>query len=312
MPAVRAASRAGARTGAKTRTPSRARRRSRATLGMKLGAWARAQVRSVHYRKESRLAVAALAIAAVLGLGGLLAVASGAADDAGKAIASATAGAARGAGLAVRQVTPQAPDGGPLTEARRAQVLEAAAVPPGGVMFAIDPGAIRARVEKLAWVESARVLRLWPDQLVIIATPRRPVALWQKDGRFAMIDGSGAALSGFAARPVSGLPLVVGAEAGAAAPALLAALGARPAIQERTAAAIYVDARRWTLQLASGASVLLPAQGIEGALDQLVALQADMGLLDRPLDRIDLRHKGALLVRLRGEESPAAPAPNPV
>jgi cell division protein FtsQ len=306
MPAVRAASRAGARTGAKTRTPSRARRRSRATLGMKLGAWARAQVRSVHYRKESRLAVAALAIAAVLGLGGLLAVASGAADDAGKAIASATAGAARGAGLAVRQVTPQAPDGGPLTEARRAQVLEAAAVPPGGVMFAIDPGAIRARVEKLAWVESARVLRLWPDQLVIIATPRRPVALWQKDGRFAMIDGSGAALSGFAARPVSG------AEAGAAAPALLAALGARPAIQERTAAAIYVDARRWTLQLASGASVLLPAQGIEGALDQLVALQADMGLLDRPLDRIDLRHKGALLVRLRGEESPAAPAPNPV
>jgi cell division protein FtsQ len=312
MPAVRAARRAGARAGAKARAPARPRRRGQATLGMKLGAWARAQVRSVHYRKDSRIAVAGLAIAAVLGLGSLLAVASGAADEAARAVASAAAGAARGAGLAVRQVTPQAPDGGPLTEARRAQVLEAAAVPPGAVMFAVDPAAIRARVEKLAWVESARVLRLWPDQLVIIATPRRPVALWQRDGRFAMIDKSGAALSGFALRPVSGLPLVVGAEAGEAAPALLAALSARPAVEERTAAAIFVGERRWTLQLATGAHVLLPEQGVEGALDQLAAIQARMGLLDRPLDRIDLRHKGAMLVRPLGEETPAAPAPNPV
>jgi cell division protein FtsQ len=44
-------------------------------------------------------------------------------------------------------------------------------------LLALDPAAVKARVETQGWVEQARVERDWPNQLVITIRERTPVAL---------------------------------------------------------------------------------------------------------------------------------------
>ena len=69
-------------------------------------------------------------------------------------------------------------------------------------------------------------------------------------------------------------------------------------------AAERVDGLRWNLVLKDRTVVKLPDAGEADAIEQLAALQASIQLLDRPVEMIDLRIPGQLVVR-------PYPAPKP-
>ena len=310
MPAMTARRAAAARaTGrAKPRNPRpRGTARTQAPgLGMMLGAWARARARELAYRDSARGAVlGGIALAVVSGLL-LIAALAGALDAAGRAISAGATDAMRGAGLAVRQVSVSDFSGAPLAEERRLEVLTAAAAPTGEPMTGVDPAVIRTRVADLSWVEEARVLRLWPDQIVILVRERAPTALWRGPDGLAFIDPTGAVIGPAPAGAIGVRPLILGAAAPAEAPALLQAVQARPEIADRFVAARHVGARRWTVTLRSGAEALRPAGAAEQGLDRLVALHRRTNVLDLPVARIDLRHPRQVLVRPQN----AAPVPS--
>ena len=48
--------------------------------------------------------------------------------------------------------------------------------------FTVDVKSLKARVEKLAWVDTAAVRRKWPDTLVIHITEQKSLALWADGG----------------------------------------------------------------------------------------------------------------------------------
>lgn len=312
MPAMTARRAAAARatTRAKPRTarPRGTGRKATAGLGMKLGAWARARARELAYRDGARGAlIGGAALAVVSGLL-LVAALAGALDAAGRAISTGTADAMRGAGLAVRQVSVSDFAGEPLSEARRLDVLAAAAASTGEPMAVVDPGAIRTRVADLAWVEEARVLRLWPDQIVILVRERAPTALWRGPEGLSFIDPTGAVIGPAPAGALGVRPLILGTSAPAEAPSLLQAVQARPDIAARFVAARHVGERRWTVTLRSGAEALLPAGAAEQGLDRLVALHRRTNVLDLPVARIDLRHPRQVIVRPQNA-APVPPAP---
>jgi len=114
------------------------------------------------------------------------------------------------------------------------------------------------------------------------------------------------------------LPLVVGEGAPQAAPALLDALAAQPAIQKRVTAMVRVGDRRWDLYLTNQVEVLLPQGHETAALTRLALLDAEDRLLERPLVAIDMRQADKLIIRLRpapvppvvtATSSASAPAP---
>jgi cell division protein FtsQ len=74
-------------------------------------------------------------------------------------------------------------------------VLDAIGVTPGGPLVGFEPARARRLLENLDWVKSARVHRLFPNQLEIHIVERQPFAIWQRDGRFHVIDDAGVALS---------------------------------------------------------------------------------------------------------------------
>lgn len=179
------------------------------------------------------------------------------------------------------------------------QIMTALGITTGDPILGFSVDAARTRLEALTWVRSAVVERQLPGTIRVTLTERAPFAVWQKDGKFALIDRAGnvvtdSDIAAFADK----LPLVVGTGAsGAPAATLLDALALQPDVLQRLVAAVRVGERRWNLCLTSGAEVLLPEGAEQPALARLVELQTSKALLDRPLQEIDLRLPDRLRLR---------------
>jgi cell division protein FtsQ len=195
------------------------------------------------------------------------------------------------------------------TPAAEGEILAAANVRPGVSLTALDLAAIRARVEKVGWVASARVIRLLPSSLEIVVVQRPLMAVWEHAGRAIVVAANGTPVTAVDPRAFPALPLIVGAGANTAAAAFLPVLARHPGVMNKTKALVRVDDRRWNLKLSGEGVVLLPPEDEEGALQRLEALQARAKILDLGLARIDLRDPEMVVVRPRGAATPAA-APN--
>lgn len=160
----------------------------------------------------------------------------------------------------------------------------------------------RQRIESLSWVDQATVERRLPGTVVVFLKERRPFAIWQNQGKFALIDRNGQLVANQNLAEFHQLPLVVGAGAPVAAATLIDALTDRPELQKRVVAAVRVGERRWNLRLNNGADVMLPEGHEVEALDRLMDLQQQHALLDRPLVAIDMRLGDRLVLRPRPEE----------
>ena len=299
MPAIRQARRAPAKRAPAPRPRQRSpqRRADGSAWTMKLGAWAHARMRAARHDSLTRKILMAVTCISVVALLLVLAAGLGVLENMGRGISQSAANTARSMGLAVRVVNVQAPVGLEMSEYQRAEAQAIAGIVPEEVMFGVDPNQIRARVADLPWVESVMVRRLWPDQIQIVITPRAASALWQENGKLTFIDATGRKLGRAKVTSAQGFALVVGPNAGPAAPALFAALAPYREVANRTSAAIRVGDRRWTLRMKSGGDILLPETNMAAALAQLDQLQISHRLLDRPYARLDMRTSGTLILR---------------
>ncbi len=175
----------------------------------------------------------------------------------------------------------------------------------GDPILGFSVEAARARIETLSWVEHATVERRLPDTLVVALAERRPFAIWQNHGQFAVVDRAGLVVANQEASKFD-LRLIVGAGAPAAASLLLDALTERPSLDKRVSAAIRVGERRWNLRMTNGTDVMLPEGAEIAALDRLLLLQQDQAVLDRPLQAIDMRLPDKLVLRPMTEAKPDA------
>ena len=137
-------------------------------------------------------------------------------------------------------------------------LLAAIGVKPGGSLIGFDAVQARSILENLDWIESAKVQRLFPNQLAVEVKEREPFAIWQRGQNYYVIDKLGAAMSGLEAAQLVRLPLVTGEGANVAAADLINQLSGYPGIMLQVKAAARVGSRRWTLYLDNGITVQLP------------------------------------------------------
>jgi cell division protein FtsQ len=217
-----------------------------------------------------------------------------AADAADLAYASRGLVADRFAGLGFRLSEVHLEGASPASQK---EILDAAAITPGVPILGLDLNAIRARVERVAWVDHARVIRLLPDTLVIAVQQRPLMAVWQHDGRLDVVAADGRIDPTVDPRHFVALPRIIGPGANIDAVNLLPVLAKRPALMTRVRAIRRVDERRWDLLLKGGGTILLPDTDETGALDRLDRLDRAGHILDLGLARIDLRNPNFVVVR---------------
>jgi cell division protein FtsQ len=241
----------------------------------------------------------------LLGAGALGAVGVGLyiADPAGRVQSMMENAAALGeaAGLEVREVILEGRANTP-----QELVQAALGVRRGDPMLAFSPAEARARLETIAWVESAHVERRLPGTILVRLTERTPFAIWQHQGRFSIIDREGRVVTSDTLDAFGPLPLVVGAGAEKHGGALYDLLAAHRAVLDRTQAMVRVGERRWNLRLHNGMDVLLPEGQEAPALNRLAEMHARHAVLDRPLLAIDMRLPDRMVLR-----QPPVPEPTP-
>ncbi len=185
-------------------------------------------------------------------------------------------------------------------------LLAAAGLRRGDPILAVSPEVVRRRIEAMSWVASAAVERRLPDTVAITIVERKPIALWQHNDKFALIDARGDNLGPVADESASTLPLVVGGDAPSHASTLLSMLATHPDLAKRVQASSWIGGRRWDLKMDNGVEVKLPEDGVAEALQQLADAEASSRVLERDVAIIDLRLAGKMIVRLAHDLPPPA------
>jgi cell division protein FtsQ len=178
------------------------------------------------------------------------------------------------------------------------EVLAAAGVTARTSLLFLDVEAVRNLLQANPWIAEATVQKFYPGRLQIEIKEREAFALWQKDGKVAVISVDGTTLAPLIDRRFAALPFVVGPGAETKARGFLAILDRYPAIRDQVRASILVADRRWNLKLRNGIDVRLPEADPAGALALLASLDRDKRLLTRDVTAVDLRLPDRVTVRL--------------
>jgi cell division protein FtsQ len=192
----------------------------------------------------------------------------------------------------------------------RKQLTQDEVLATGGVngrssLLFLDAEAVRDRLKANPWIADATVLKLYPSQLQIDIVERSAFALWQQDGRLAVIADDGAVLQPYVSRRFTSLPLVVGKGAETRARDFLALLDRYPQVRAVTKAVIFVGERRWNLRLKDGLDIRLPEIDVGNALATLSTLDKEDRLFSRDIVAVDLRLPDRLTVQLSDDAAKA-------
>lgn len=143
-----------------------------------------------------------------------------------------------------------------------------------GNFFTVDLDATRTAIEKLPWVRSAAVRRLWPDGLALTLEEHEAVAQWRHlNGEPGLVNKQGEVFVADLPENASALPRFSGPEGSAAEiltrhdafNAALAAIG-------RSASSVSLSQRRaWRLKLDDGAVIDLGREQEEQLLKERLA-----------------------------------------
>jgi len=182
-------------------------------------------------------------------------------------------------------------------ETLQKDLLKAVRLVRGAPILAFDLEAAKGRVQALPWVGNASLERLLPDTILVRVEERRPLAIWQHKGRFALIDQAGRVILRKGLERYADLILVVGRDAPENAAALVKVLATQPQLLPMVKAAVRVGARRWDVRLRGAIDVRLPEEDPVSAWARLAEYERTHSILERDVKTLDLRQPDRLIVR---------------
>lgn len=214
--------------------------------------------------------------------------------------------AAGAAGLQVRHVEIQG-----IHRMDRLPIYSVALDQTSTAMPLVDLAEIRQKLLRFGWVSDARVSRRLPDTLLVDIVERTPTAIWQSNGKLALIDRVGNVLAPVDPRAMPDLPVIVGAGANAQSGDLDQLLAAAPRLRPMIGGATWVGGRRWDLLFSSGEVLALPEGATleQAALAKFDRMDQAARLLGQGFVRFDMRVAGRFVVRTTREPGAEIAAP---
>jgi cell division protein FtsQ len=190
-----------------------------------------------------------------------------------------------------------------------ATILAALDAHAGTPILTVSPLRAKQQLEALPWVRSAAIERRLPGTLYVHLVERRPLAVWQHDGKQELIDRDGTVIPVTDLSRFAKLPTVVGDDqARRGASQLLDLLANEPDLAARVTAAVMVGDRRWNVRIDNMIDVLLPEDDMAGAWAKLADLERTSRVLQRDVQTVDLRLPDRLVMRVT-DTAPREAAP---
>jgi len=168
-------------------------------------------------------------------------------------------------------------------------------------LIGFNAEAARQRIASMPWVDSVSVRKIYPDAIEVSIVEKKPLAIWQHGSELSLVDLAGKIIVPFRQERYATLPLFIGAGANDRAPAFMAEIAKTPELSSRVKAFIRIADRRWDLRLENGVTIRLPEFGEEAAISEIVAIDAEQGILSRDLVAVDMRLDDRIVVKLTPE-----------
>lgn len=171
----------------------------------------------------------------------------------------------------------------------------------------VDIDKVRSDLLDYGWIKEARVSRRLPDTLAVEIIERKPAAVWQREGKYSLIDAEGIVLQNVKAGDATELPVLNGTDANRHAVALDNLLDNATALKAQVAGASWIGNRRWDLRFKTGETLALP-EGEKAAAEALLNFARMDGihrLLGRDLIHFDLRDPDRAYFRKAPKPEPA-------
>ena len=246
---------------------------------------------------------APVALIAGIGAGAILSGWSPARGSA-PSLTSALLSASAALGLTVDDIEVQG-----RTTTDTATILAALGAHAGTPILAVNPAQAKEQLEALPWVRSASIERRLPGTIFVHLVERTPLAVWQHDNKFELIDRDGTVIPVSDLSRFAKLPTIVGGDqARHGAADLLDLLSSEPDLAARVTAAILVGDRRWNLRIDNAIEVMLPEDDAAGAWSKLAKLERTNRLLQRDVQTVDMRLPDRLVMRVNDPAKDPVPA----
>lgn len=189
-----------------------------------------------------------------------------------------------------------------------ATILAALDAHAGSPILSVNPARAKQQLEALPWVRSAAIERRLPGTLRVRLVERKPLAVWQHDGKQELIDRDGTVIPVTDLSRFAKLPSVVGGDAARRGAAeLIDELAGQPDLAARVTALVRVGDRRWNVRIDNAIDVMLPEDDAAGAWSKLAELERANRVLQRDVKTVDLRLPDRLVVRVNDPAPKEAP-----
>ncbi len=198
---------------------------------------------------------------------------------------------------------------GPFQRVAAVEVEQAARGSLQGGFVSADLDALRKSVEALAWVDRARVQRLWPDRVRVEIVEQQAAARWGEDG---LLNTRGELFANGVRHVPPELPRLDGPPGTEwqVAQRYLAIQG-RLVEQGLRVGALRLDARgAWELDLSNGVTVRLGRRQVDERMDRFVEIGAQV-IAGRAADihYVDMRYSNGFSIGWRKNRKPPRIAP---
>jgi cell division protein FtsQ len=198
---------------------------------------------------------------------------------------------------------------GPFQRVAAVEVQQSALAALKGGFVSADLDRLRQAVEALAWVDRARVQRVWPDSVRIEIVEQQAAARWGEDG---LLNTRGELFASGVRHVPPELPRLDGPEGTEwqVAQRYLALQGLLVEDGLRIAA-LRLDPRgAWELDLTSGVTVRLGRRQVDERMDRFVEIAAEV-IAGRAADirYVDMRYSNGFSIGWRKNRKPARGSP---
>jgi cell division protein FtsQ len=168
-------------------------------------------------------------------------------------------------------------------------------------LIGFDADKARERIAALPWVASAAVRKVYPDEIEIHIEERKPFAIWQHGHDLSVVERSGNVIVPFSSNRATSLPLVIGLGAPEKAAEFIDKVKNYPELASRIKDYIRIGERRWDLRLDNGVTIKLPEGSETKAIETILAMDKQNGVLSRDIAAVDMRLTDRLVFQLTPE-----------
>jgi cell division protein FtsQ len=170
----------------------------------------------------------------------------------------------------------------------------------------LDADAALKRIERISWVDTAQLTRVYPGRLDVEIRERKPAATWARGERAYLVDATGRILAQTPSTHDWRLPRIAGEGANEDVGLLLTAVARHPELAAQIATSERVAERRWRINLTNGSRIELAAEREVEGLDQIAQSMELRKAIARGPVSIDVRTQGRIAVLALGQAHAAA------